>query len=213
MEDDSLFRNKSNREFITSNKQLNTIINNIENLEPTNCKFDNDNLSFNERKALENLQNNDQIVIKKADKGGSLVIMDTDYYNNHLVLQGHLKSNTYKVVTSDCDKIVMNNLTKHVHNYKECLTDKEIDYLTKFDFKTSSFQVLPKVHKCNSILEIINSKNDDYIEIPSPKDLKSRPIVAGWCSPTHRLSKFLEKLLSPIASIVKTYVKDDWHFL
>ena len=70
------------------------------------------------------------------------------------------------------------------------------------------FDVLVLVHSSNS-----HSSNSTYIEIETPHDLKGRPIVAGCNSPTSRLSTLLDKILSPIATKVKTYVKDDWHFL
>ena len=46
-----------------------------------------------------------------------------------------------------------------------------------------------------------------------PDDLKGRPIIAGPESPTQRLSELLEKLLSPLVTLLKSYVKDDWDFL
>ena len=45
------------------------------------------------------------------------------------------------------------------------------------------------------------------------KDLKLRPIVAGHKSPTKRLSNFLDILLKPFLSKIKSYVKDDFDFL
>ena len=41
-----------------------------------------DNLAKSERKALENLQQRDDIIITKADKGGAVVIMDVEHYIN-----------------------------------------------------------------------------------------------------------------------------------
>ena len=151
--------------------------------------------------------------MKKADKGGSIVIMESSYYRDHLVLEGHLTSNTYQQIKDDCDVTVMKQLKDHVKKYKNCLTDKEIDYLTKFDWETSNFYVLPKVHKCTSITNELKSSRNEFIEVYSPNDLKGRPIVAGCKAPTQRLSALIEKILAPIARKVKTYVKDDWHFL
>lgn len=139
--------------------------------------------------------------------------MDSDYYRDHLVLQGHLESNTYSKVKGDCDTKVMKNLKDHIETHKSCLTVKEIDFLTKFKWTTSNFYVLPKVHKCISIINKVKSSTEDYIELQPPQDLKGRPIVGGCEAPTQRLSALIEKLLSPIATKVKTYIKDDWHFL
>lgn len=184
----------------------------IANIDPKIMKFA-DNLTTQERKALTDLKQNENITIKKADKGGSIVIMDTDYYRNHLVIEGHLQNNTYKEIQKDCDVKVMSRLKVLIENHKLCLRPKEIQYLTKFDWKTSNLYVLPKIHKCTSITDEIRSTADDVIVLPTPKDLKGRPIVAGCEAPTQRLSSLIEKLLTPIVTKVKTYVKDDWHFL
>lgn len=43
------------------------------------------------------------MIIKKADKGGSIVIMDSNYYrDDDLVLEGQFKSNTYQQLGDDC---------------------------------------------------------------------------------------------------------------
>ena len=46
-----------------------------------------------------------------------------------------------------------------------------------------------------------------------PEDLKGRPIVGGPNSPTNGISGFLEKILTPIVSCLKAYIKDDWGFI
>ena len=69
--------------------------------------------------------------------------MDSNYYSDHLVLEAHLKRDTYQEFQKDCDVKVMNELNKHVQKHKTCLTSKEIDYLTKFDWQTSNFYALP----------------------------------------------------------------------
>ena len=48
-----------------------------------------DNPSSNQRKALHDLKCNNNIVIKPADKGGSIVIMDKDNYMKETYTQLH----------------------------------------------------------------------------------------------------------------------------
>ena len=211
-DDPSLLRNPSYRKVISNNDNLRKITDQIENLEPHNIKTL-DNLSTEERKALKQLKENEDIIIKKADKGGSLVIMDKAYYRDHLVMKGHLESSSYQKVEKSCDVKLMKNILTHVNNYKDCLTTKEIEYLTRFNWETSNFYILPKVHKCKTILKAILNNDQSYVETISPQDLKGRPIVAGCNAPTQRLSSLLEKLLNPIVHKIKTYIKDDWHFL
>ena len=139
--------------------------------------------------------------------------MDVDFYRNKLVIEDHLSSNTYRKVDNNCDKTVMTQLNKHVQTYKKHLTIKEQDYITNFKWQSSNFYVLPKIHKSNEIKRETEQSSTFFIEINSPMDLKGQPIIAGCSSPTHRLSDLLDKLLSPIAKKVQTYVKDDWDFL
>ena len=197
---------------MSNNKELNEIIEKIENFEPS-ISENNDNLLTSERKALNDLRNNKNITIKKADKGGNIVILNSDFYREKLVLFDHLATNTYKLTDENCDVNVMEKLKRHVNTYKQYLTKNEYDYLINFEWKTSEFYVLPKIHKCQTIKYAINESNNSHIHLPPPNDLKGRPIVAGHNSPTHRLSTLLEKILAPLATMVKTYVKDDWNFL
>lgn len=210
--DESLVRNKSRKIITPRNQELTNILTEIENLEP-NLVNTTHNLSQPERNALKELKNNQDIVFKKADKGGSIVIMDTDYYRDHLVIKGHLSNDTYQKVDKNADKKVVKELNVHVEKFKDNLTNNEMKYLTKYDWKTSNFYVLPKVHKCKSLQEKIKNTNSDYIEHLRPDDLTARPIVGGRISPTQRLSNLIEQLLSPIVPHLTTYVKDDWHFL
>ena len=45
-----------------------------------------------------------------------------------------------------------------------------------------------------------------------PEDLKGRSIAGGPNSPIQGVSDPLDKLLTPIVSYLKTYIKDDWDF-
>ncbi|XP_047138241.1 uncharacterized protein LOC124814495 isoform X1 [Hydra vulgaris] len=95
----------------------------------------------------------------------------------------------------------------------KCLTQNEIDYITNFEWKSSTFYVIPKIHKCNEIIKKVQESSSLFIEMKPPKDLKGRPIIAGIDSPTSHLSQLLHIILSPIVKKQKTFVKDDWNFL
>ena len=64
----------------------------------------NGNLTKQERRALTQLQEDQDLVIRKADKGNTLVLMDKDYYFNTLVMKHHLNTGTYQKVDSNSDK-------------------------------------------------------------------------------------------------------------
>ena len=207
-----LVQSKSNAPVTCENNELKKIVDFIENIPPTKTKpvF---NTSKSESAALHNLKAYDDIIIKKADKGGTLVIMDIDFYRDKMVLADHLHTNTYDVVSNKADDQVMKKLNNLLIKHKKCLFPKEIEYINNKKWKSSNIYVTPKIHKNAAIKAACNESNVEYIHIPCPTDLKGRPIVAGPESPTQRLSELLEKILSPLVCHLKSYIKDDWDFI
>ena len=155
----------------------------------------------------------DKIIIKKADKGNTLIVMDQQFYRDKLVLQDHLQTSTYRTADIKSDVKVFKNLKTLMDKHRSCLTNKEFKYITEYEWSTSNFYVLPKIHKCKSITDKISSCHSDCLKLEAPPDLKGRPIVGGPQSPTQHLSEFLEKLLSPLVPHLKSFVKDDWDYL
>jgi hypothetical protein len=172
-----------------------------------------DNLSPKQREALRDLKRANDIIIKKADKGNTLVVLDTNFYRDKLVLSDHLNTATYSVAPLNSDKKVYRELKKLVEKHKHCLTEKEIKYICKDDWSSSNFYVLPKIHKNKIIIEQFSKSNSEFVEMDVPPDLKGRPITAGSTTPTRGLSELLEKILAPFVPHLKTYVKDDRDFL
>ena len=211
--DESLVRNRSNKSFYTTNELINHTVNNIENLNP-DTKIPQSNITKEERKALTEMKNNENIIIKRADKGGCLIIMNKDYYRDHLVLACHLnKTEIYQKIDKNQDKSVFQKVKALALKYNEVLTKNEYKYITEFEWSSSPFYVNPKIHKCITLIEKVKTSNTDYIELKNPEDLSSRPIVSSCNSPTSHLSCLIEKLLKPIVPQLTTYIKDDWHFL
>ena len=70
----------------------------------------NDNLTKQECKALKELQEDQDLVIRKADKGNTLMLMHKDHYCNTLVTKHHLNTSAYDKVDSNSDKQVFYNL-------------------------------------------------------------------------------------------------------
>ena len=68
--DESLVKSKSNRNVKTTIPELSNISNILEQIEPT-INDVNDNLTKQERKALKELQQDQNLVIGKADKGNT----------------------------------------------------------------------------------------------------------------------------------------------
>ena len=196
------------------NPELSRVLSTIEKLDPVPHHIP-DNLSSAERTALKELiaLSADEIIIKKADNGNTLIVMDQQFYRDKLVLQDHLQTSTYQTADVKSDVKVFKNLKTLMDKHRSCLTNKEFKYITEYEWSTSNFYVLPKIHKCKSITDKISSCHSDCLKLEAPPDLKGRPIVGGPQSPTQHLSEFLEKLLSPLVPHLKSFVKDDWDYL
>ncbi|XP_062571387.1 uncharacterized protein LOC134233429, partial [Saccostrea cucullata] len=211
-----LVRNKSNfNPKKGRNSLLDTVCNTLQNIPLRNEKINTrSNLRKEEEKAVQSLTNDCSIVIKEADKGGAVVIMNTEYYKSK-ILQMLNNSEFYDEISENSDKKTMRkikNLIKN-HNTTSCLTDKEEDFLINFDFRESAFYGLPKIHKSKTIKEAIKIQNSAYVTCNDPEDLTFRPIVGGPNAPTQRLSHLMDILLKPLCLEVKSYVRDDLDFL
>ena len=81
-------------------------------------------MTKDELTALEVLQNDKNIVIKQADKGGAFVVMDKQYYIDKI--NDLLKdSGTYKTLPENGDEKVMAKLKKFVNQHRSILTKKK----------------------------------------------------------------------------------------
>ena len=170
------------------------------------------NISHNQQQALKELQNNRNIIIKEADKGGAIVIMDRDYYEEKIT-EMLADMHIYTEIPNNVDKTTLAKIRGLISHYESILTEKEKNYLTQFENQTSQFYGLPKVHKSKEIIQAIGSQQQQYVKIARPTDLKFRPIVAGPCCPTHRLSNLLDIILKPFLQHTKSYIRDDIDFL
>ena len=211
-EDESLVKHPSNLNIKCDEPELTRIIEKIELTDPIPINTS-DNLTSSERKALKELNDMQDVVIKKADKGSTLVIMDTNFYRDKLIVEDHLHSNTYRQVDNKSDKHCFTKLKCLMDQHRACLKDSEYKYITNFEWRSSNFYGLPKIHKSESIISKVKSCSSTYLHMSTPKDLKVRPVVAGPNAPTQHLSALLEKILKPLVCHQKSYIKDDWDFI
>ena len=214
-ENDTLVRNKSN---YNPNPNRNIMLDNcistlskVASQQPETHQ-QKSNLTKQQQKALKELQGNEQIIIKKADKGGAICIMDKSFYVEKITEMLNDDS-TYKQLETDEFNSIIKNLNKLTDKHSHCLKPEEIDYVTNFEMKESNLYGLPKIHKSQIIKNAITQQNSDYISIPNPSDLKFRPIVAGPVCPTSRLSHLIDILLKELPSQTNSYVRDDIDFL
>jgi hypothetical protein len=133
------------------------------------------NLTSAEIKAIRELKINPNIIIKKADKGGGIVVFDRDKYERQIY--NMLEDiNTYTRVERDDSHIVKADADKILRNLSDqkLLNTKQLRHLTKFTPVSPTFYGIPKIHKLNIPL---------------------RPIVSQIHGPTSGISLLVDKLL------------------
>ncbi|CAN7951161.1 unnamed protein product [Ixodes pacificus] len=151
------------------------------------------NLNLHERNALKSLSLRTDIVIKPADKGGAIVIMNSDDY----LAEGLRQLNDpkfYKHLTCDPTShhttIVTEALSTLVRQNK--ITSKVQAGLKQTQPTTGRFYMLPKIHKTGN---------------------PGRPIISGNGTLTEPLSSFVDNLIKHIPPTFPSYIKDTGHFL
>lgn len=153
-----------------------------------------DNLTPEERTALRNLQNNKDIIIKKTDKGNTIVIDDKQEYIEDCLK--HLNDpHTYNKLPNDPTTRIAKDIRRYL---TQCHRLGLIDQATldtcmpPEEPRTQKFYMLRKMHK-------------------DPKKL--RPIVSGCNGPTERISSFIDTLLQPAMKDTPSYIKDSKQFI
>ena len=189
---------------------LSHLAENLEHLIPENNY---DNLNFSERKALKDLKSDDNIIIKEADKGNVVVILEKSFYKNQM-LNTLSDQNIYMQHEKNLDRKIFNKIKKHAAKFyfAGVITSNERKYITNKNYTTANFYGTPKIHKSNSIKNAVKVCNDSCLQIDT-QDLKFRGITGCPNSPTTKLSELLMILLKPFISKVKSHVKDTTDFL
>ena len=212
-DDNSLCRQKSKHNVNVEDEEMKRIIREIEKTDSAKHKTK-QNLTNAERAALLELKENEDIVIKEADKGGVLVLMEKSFYRDKMIMQDHLTDETtYQEVPVDSDAKTFKKMKKLIERHKSSLTTNELNYVLHEDWKSSEFYARPKVHKCKSVIDEVKRNPREVLEMEEAQDLVGRPIVAGIDSPTRHLSDLIGKILKPLVSEQVTYIKDDWDYI
>ena len=174
-------------------------------------KRKNNKNNLSQKQAFKNLQKNENIIIKEADKGSAVVILDKAFYKTKI--QEILEDKTYyKLINTNVDSNMISKITKFCKIHNKSRTKREKDFLTNHISITRNFYGLPRIHKSKLIKNPIETPKFEYIVIPNPGDLKFRPTVAGPSFPTSRLSELIDILLQLLLNKIKSYIKDNIDF-
>ena len=152
-----------------------------------------DNLSKSDRSALYNLQKREDIVIKPADKGSAVVVMDRDQYVSEAERQLN-DSTFYKPLDHDPTPEFAKQVSDTVSEMHDqgLISEKNMAYLIVDQPKAGRFYLLPKIHKAGN---------------------PGRPIVSANGHPTEKISEFVDLHLQSHVQTLPSYLQDTTDFL
>ena len=161
------------------------------------------NLSREETEALKELKNNRKIIIKPADKGSAVVILDREQYlweGYRQLNDKHYYLKLIKPIYTDT-KPMIEKIVQTLQD-KKFINAKQKQYLLGDpEPRARLFYMLPKIHKDPS-------KWSKPHEIPP-----GRPIVSDCSSETYHTAEFLDFYLNPLSTLHPSYIKDTYDFV
>ena len=147
-----------------------------------------------ERQALYRLKKNKDVIISRADKGDTTVIMNMSQLVE--LAHKHLSdSSTYQLLTYDPTPEVVLRFNHYIQECKKrgVISKEVFDKLClPGDTSTQTIYFLPKLHK---------------------NPLALRPIISCTNGPTYTASAFLDKLLQPHMKRTKSFLKNSTHLI
>ena len=185
----------------------------VHDLNTSNVKL-HDNLSSNQRRALHDLKSNNDIVIKTADKGDSIVIMNKDNYMKETCTQLH-DGRFYKKIDNDHTPTLTNKLKLLINELQPNLQN-DVLILIPSHPRPATFYTIPIIHKLpNLVVSTCPSSNPDNLIIEAQRlniNPPGRPIVSGICTLTEYVSAFVDRELQTLLAKIPSYIKDTTDF-
>jgi hypothetical protein len=148
----------------------------------------NHNLTREQWRALNELTTKPDIIIKKADKGSAVVLMNTtDYLREGLRQLQDRKF--YKLMDHDPTELYASEIDQVLLEMRgnNLITTKNYEYLKPQNCKEGRFYMLPKIHK---------------------KGAQCCPICSTVGHPTNKISQFVDAYLKRYVPHTKYYIKD-----
>jgi hypothetical protein len=160
------------------------------------------NLTHAHRQSIKQLRNNKDIVIKPADKGGMVCVLNKQSYLNEAFRQ--LNNTKYYKQIPESLKFELipqiNAILDRLYN-KNFINSEQLKYLkADDDDRLRQFYLLPKIHK----------PKDKW---PQPDMPEGRPIVSDCGTESRRISEYIDYFLAPLAHKHPSYIKDTYDFI
>ena len=169
------------------------------------------NLCKSEKMAIKSLKGNTKIVIRKADKGATTVVLDKQQYINEAESQLN-NPRFYSPLADGADlgtreriEPILLDLLNNGHIKK-----KQFNFLLgePDSHRDRVFYSVPKIHK--SLESWYRPPNMPRDCPPTPP---GRPIVSDVGSQTYQIGKYISSQLKDLATSHKSYLKDTYDFL
>ena len=182
---------------------LNCISDFTEEMSKLDPKAEKNNMSAEEKSALKELQNNSDLVFKKADKGSAIVVMDKKDY----LFEGYRQLNNphhYKPLENPIYPETAEEITTILKGLKDSfqISEKQYNYLKPPECpRPRRFYTLPKIHKAAESWTVPG-------KIPP-----GRPIVSDCNSESEKVAEYIDAFLKDKARQHPSYIKDTNDFV
>ena len=155
------------------------------------------------KQAIRTLRANRNIIIKPADKGSKIVLLDVQQYA--LEANRQLENTKYyKQIPRSIQPLTLTLIRDIIQDLyaQKALTAKQRDFLFgPDDPRDRLFYLLPKIHKDPSTWMVPNA-------VPP-----GRPIVSDCSNATYNVLLYIDLFLGPLSTKHPSYLKDAYHFL
>lgn len=149
------------------------------------------NLTKKEMSALKTLSDNNQIIIKAADKGGNIVVLDNEKYVNmynkifnNLEWYRRIAANYVKKYNDDFYLLIDTAYSNSI------ITNQLWEFIWNNFPRIPVFYELPKIHK-------------------DANNPPGRPIISGVGAISENASRLVDEFLKPFVRSLPSFVKDN----
>ncbi|KAJ1188079.1 hypothetical protein NDU88_004844 [Pleurodeles waltl] len=169
---------------------VSTELYNLEDKRSTRTHRPSNNLNSEELRALHKLSVCPDIVIREADKGGNVVVMNRSDYVAEIDRQLN-DTQAYSLLPSNPLSNITSMIKKKLTFWRNhcLLTDLEYRFLYIEAPRAPCIYILPKVHKPGGFPP-------------------GRPIISGIGSPTEHISEYIDSFLQPLVHNLPSYIQD-----
>ena len=169
-----------------------------------------DNLTSEQRVAIDTFKARNNVLLFKADKGSGICLLSPEFYKCKVLKI--LESSKYEMLPRNVDYFVNLKLRRFVNKFS-FLSAPEKNAIVNFDYKSTNIYGLPKIHKSELVINAVKQNQGKYLFLKNPEDLDFRIIFGGPKNPCSGLASLTDTLLKPFICKVQSHIKDVFDFI